>query len=64
MAFLGNTPFLQTTAPFATPPTVLQTSVSEVQKAVLSGVGAAFGMAIGGFILYKILGKNVVSKIF
>lgn len=63
MAYLGNTPHLETAAPFATPPTVVQTSVSEVQRAMLSGIGAAFGMAIGGFVLYNVLGKNLVKKI-
>ncbi|NRH21542.1 hypothetical protein HOO68_05885 [Candidatus Gracilibacteria bacterium] len=63
MAFLGNTPHLETAAPFATPPTVIETSVNEVQKSLLSGVGAAFGMAIGGFILYHTFGRNLIKKV-
>lgn len=63
MAYLGNTPMLETASPFATPPTVIETSINEVQKSLLSGIGAAFGMAIGGLILYNIFGKNLVKKV-
>ena len=59
MAFLGNTPFLETAAPFATPPTVIQTDISEVKKATISGIGFAFGAAIGGLILWKVFGKKM-----
>ena len=58
--FLGNTPMLETAAPFATEPTVIQTNISEVKKATLSGVGFAFGAAIGALVLFKVFGKKVV----
>lgn len=56
MAYLGDTPHLETASPFATPPTVIQTSVTEVKRAVLNGIGAAIGMTLAGYVFVKILG--------
>lgn len=56
---LGSTPMLDIASPFASQPTVIQTNLSEVKKATLSGVGFAFGAAIGAVILFKIFGKKI-----
>lgn len=58
--FLGNTPMLETASPFTTQPTVIQTDISEVKKATISGMGFAFGAAIGAFVLYHLVGKKIV----
>jgi len=57
MAFLGNTPFLETASPFTTPPTVIQSSMSEIKRSMTIGIGMAIGTAIGAYILLKIIGK-------
>lgn len=57
--FLGNTPMLETAAPFATAPTVIQTDIGDVKKAMVSGVGMAFGLAIGGYFLLHLFGKKI-----
>ena len=62
MAYLGNTPHLETASPFATPPTVIQTSISEIQRSMLSGIGAAIGMTIGGYVILQLLGKNTLRR--
>lgn len=59
MAFLGDTPMLETAAPFATQPTVIQTDLSEVKKATISGMGFAFGAAIGAIVLFTLFGKKI-----
>lgn len=56
---LGDTPMLETASPFATEPTVIQTNISEVKKATLSGLGFAFGAAIGAIVLFTFFGKKI-----
>ena len=58
MAFLGNTPHLETASPFQTPPTVIQTSVSKINEALLTGIGVAIGTSIGAYFLLHIFGKR------
>lgn len=60
MYSLGNMPMLETASPFATEPTVIETSISDVKKATISGVGFAFGAAIGAVVLFMIFGKKIV----
>jgi len=59
MAHLGDTPMLETASPFATPPTVIQTSITDIQRAMLNGIGTAIGITIGSFILYKLVGVRL-----
>lgn len=59
MAHLGNTPMLETASPFATPPTIIQTSVTEVQRSILAGLGTAIGLTIGSFLLFKVFGVRL-----
>ena len=60
MAFLGDTPMLETAAPFATPPTMIQTDIGDIKKSLISGIGMAIGLAIGGYILLQVTGKKVM----
>lgn len=61
MAFLGNTPMLETAAPFATAPTVIESNVSEVKKAMVSGIGMAIGASIAAGILYVVFGRKIIG---
>jgi len=61
MAYLGNTPMLETASPFSTPPTLVQTSLSDIRKSLVIGIGSALGLAIGGFLLHSLLGSRRVS---
>jgi len=54
MAFLGDTPFLETASPFATPPTVIRTAAGKIEEAVYIGVGIAVGTVIAAW-LFKTL---------
>lgn len=58
--FLGDSPMLETASPFATPPTMIQTDMSDVKKAMVSGIGMAIGLAIGGFVLLQLTGRKVM----
>jgi hypothetical protein len=62
MAHLGDTPLIQTVNPFATPPTLIETNLSETRKAVFTGIGMAIGLSVGGAALYvlkeMLLGDN------
>jgi hypothetical protein len=46
MMHLGDTPHLETASPFATPPTVIESALSDIQKAILTGIGVAVGAGI------------------
>ena len=59
MSFLHDTPMLETASPFATQPTVIETDMSDVRKAMVSGIGMALGLAVGGFILLHVFGKKI-----
>lgn len=41
--FLGDTPMLETASPFATPPTVIETTLSDIHKGIITGIGVAIG---------------------
>ena len=56
---LGDTPLLETASPFATPPTVIETDITEAKKAMVSGIGMAIGLAIGGAVIYLFMGKKL-----
>jgi len=60
MAFLHGTPYLETATPFAMAPTMIETDASDVKKAMISGIGMAVGLAIGGYILLQLTGKKVM----
>jgi len=49
---------LENAAPFATPPTVIQTDISDVKKAMMGGIGMAIGLAIAGYVLFHVFGKK------
>jgi hypothetical protein len=49
---------LETASPFATQPTVIQTDMSDIRKSLVSGIGMALGLAVGGFLLLHIFGKK------
>ena len=42
----------EVTAPFALTPTELENHISETKKAIFTGIGMAFGLSIGGAVIY------------
>lgn len=59
MAFLGSTPMLEVATPFVSQPTVIESSLTDIKKSMVSGIGMAIGLAIGGFILLTVVGKKL-----